>query len=176
MTGSSITCCFGGDIRGNFHSFPSSTITHDPCDVTLPVFPPTTSEKPVNDCLSCCCHMLSRNLPLPMEVLDPDRLLASKEPIVAADSESAVYLSPHPSPSLLSEISADSCRKRGISRMVSRLAWRNFPFKSLGSADSNSANDGITSCLFRWSWTSTLVPKPGDFWESESPAVLSSEI
>lgn len=38
--------------------------------------------------------MLSRNPPLPVEVLDPDRLLAFKEPIVAADSESAVYLPP----------------------------------------------------------------------------------
>lgn len=73
--------------------------------------------------------MLSRNPPLPVEVSDPNRLLASKEPIVAVDSESAVYLPPHPS--LFSEISADSCRKRGISRMVSRLAWRNFPFESL---------------------------------------------
>lgn len=60
--------------------------------------------------------------------------------------------------------------------MVSRVAWRNFPFESLGSAESYSANDGITSSLFRWSWTSPLVPKPGDFWESESPGVLSSEI
>lgn len=47
--------------------------------------------KRVNDCLSCCYHMLSRNPPLPVEVSDPDRLLAFKEPIVAADSESAVY-------------------------------------------------------------------------------------
>lgn len=121
--------------------------------------------------------MLSRNPPLPAEVSDPDRLLAVKEPIAAADSESAVYTPPpHPSAFLFSEISADSCRKRGISRMVSRLASRNFPFESLDSGDSYSANDGITSALFRWRWTSPLVPKPGDFWESESPAVLSSEI
>lgn len=38
--------------------------------------------------------MLSRNPPLPAEVSDPDRLLAVKEPIAAADSESAVYIPP----------------------------------------------------------------------------------
>lgn len=42
--------------------------------------------------------MLSRNPPLPVEVSHPDRLLALKEPIVDAGSESAVYLSPHPVP------------------------------------------------------------------------------
>lgn len=29
---------------GHFHSFPSKTITPDPCDVTQPAVPPKTSE------------------------------------------------------------------------------------------------------------------------------------